>query len=80
MHHVRTAAREHFFPAQLGVAVPAGAEVAVHSVRAWMDRHAAGRKILLKLDFESAFNCIKREAVSAKNQELHEVRDAPPLS
>ncbi|CAE7316738.1 unnamed protein product [Symbiodinium sp. CCMP2592] len=65
MHHVRNAAREHFFPAQLGVAVPAGAEVAVHSVRAWMDRHAAGRKILLKLDFENAFNCIKREAVFA---------------
>ncbi|CAE7754584.1 unnamed protein product, partial [Symbiodinium necroappetens] len=33
-------------------------DVAVHAVRAWMDRHTGGRKILLKLYFENAFNCI----------------------
>ncbi|CAE7507236.1 unnamed protein product, partial [Symbiodinium pilosum] len=36
MAHVREAAREHLFPTQLGVAVPGGAEVAVHTVRAWV--------------------------------------------
>ena len=56
MAHVREAAREHLFPTQLGVAVPGGAEVAVHTVRAWVDRHRlGGRKVLVKLDFENAF-------------------------
>ena len=62
MHHVKDAAREHFFPVQLGVAVPAGIKVAVHTVRAWVDRHAgSGHNVLLKLDFENGFHCVKRD-------------------
>ena len=34
MSHVREAAREYFFSTQLGVAIPAGTEVAVHTFRA----------------------------------------------
>ena len=40
MSHARGAARDHLFPNQLAVAVPAGAEVAVHTVRGWLDRHS----------------------------------------
>ena len=66
MSHVRASAQEHFFPAQLGVAVPAGTEVAVHTVRAWMDRHSCSTgKVLLKLDFENAFNRVSRSQVLA---------------
>ena len=61
---VREAARDFFWPAQVGVAVPAGAEKAVHATRAWVDHHSwATDKVLVKLDFANAFNCIDRGAV-----------------
>ena len=63
MSHVRDAAREHFFPTQLGVAVPGGVEVAIHTVRAWIDRHSGSRKVLIKLDFANAFNSVRRQDV-----------------
>ena len=60
---MRDAAREHFFPTQLGVAVPGGVEVAIHTVRAWIDRHSGSRKVLIKLDFANAFNSVRRQDV-----------------
>ena len=49
------------WPAQVGVAVP---EKAVHATRAWVDSHNwATDKVLVKLDFANAFNCIDRGAV-----------------
>ena len=71
MESVQTAAREHFFPAQIGVAVPGGAEAAVHAVRAWTTQHAQGSsKVLVKLDFANAFNSVSRQQVlaSARSQ------------
>ena len=73
MESVRGRAREHLFPAQVGVAVPAGAEAAVHAVRAWATRHRdAANKVLLKLDFTNAFNTVSRQQV------LHHVRSQFP--
>ena len=64
MAMVKEDARAYFWPAQVGVAVPGGAEKAIHSVRAWVHRHSeAADKVLLKLDFSNAFNCVSREAV-----------------
>jgi len=64
MSQLHTSARQHFFPAQVGVAVSGGAEAAVHTVRAWLDRHSNSQnKVLLKLDFENAFNTISRDQV-----------------
>ena len=61
---VRDEARSHFYPAQLGVAVPGGVEIAIHTVRAWYDRHqGCSQKVALKLDFSNAFNTVRREAV-----------------
>ena len=61
---VRADARAHFWPAQVGVAVPGGAETAIHTVRAWTARHAGSpAKVLVKLDFRKAFNCINRQVV-----------------
>ena len=64
MQAVQADARDYFWPAQVGVAVPAGAEAAVHTVRAWVARHAAAtNKVVVKLDFRNAFNLVSREAV-----------------
>ena len=61
---VRQRAREYFWPAQVGVAVPGGGEVAVHTTRSWVERHARqADKVLLKLDFKNAFNEVSRQAV-----------------
>ena len=58
-------ARAFLWPAQLRVGVAAGAETAVHTVRAWLSRQqAAGQcKVLLKLDFRNAFNCLSRRSM-----------------
>ena len=59
MELVRADARSALFPAQVGVAVPAGSEAAVHCVRAWHERHAgAVNKVL-----ENAFNTVSRQEV-----------------
>lgn len=65
MDSVRGRAREHLLSAQVGVAVPAGAEAAVHAVRAWATRHReADNKVLLKLDFANAFNSVQTTGAS----------------
>ena len=62
-------ARQLLWPVQVGVAVPNGAEIAIHTVRAWSRRHTgSSTKVLLKLDFSNAFNSVSRAVV------LEEVR------
>ena len=64
MHLVRDDAKPYLWPAQVGVAVPSGAEAVIHVVRAWMGRHeTASGKVLVKLDFANAFNRVSRQAV-----------------
>ena len=64
LQQVRAEARSFLWPAQVGVCVPLGAEVVVHSVRGWMQRHAnTSGKVLVKLDFSNGFNTVSREAV-----------------
>lgn len=64
MQVVRSEAKAYFWPAQVGVAVPSGAEAAVHCVRSWVARHTAGtQKCLVKLDFRNAFNLVSRDVV-----------------
>lgn len=55
---------EFFIPlGQVGVAVRGGAEAAVHSVRQALAKSA--QNIVLKVDFENAFNAVDREALFA---------------
>ena len=69
MSVVREDARQLLWPVQVGVAVPNGSEIAIHTVRAWSRRHmGSSTKVLLKLDFSNAFNCVSRAVV------LEEVR------
>ncbi|CAK9061121.1 unnamed protein product [Durusdinium trenchii] len=64
MSLVREDAQSYFWPAQVGVAVPGGAEKAIHTVRAWRRRHwNSPHKVALKLDFSNAFNTVSRAAV-----------------
>ena len=70
---VRNDAQFFFWPAQVGVAVPGGAEKAIHTVRAWHRRHqTSSDKVALKLDFANAFNTVRRDAV------LSAIRDPFP--
>ena len=69
----RNDAQSFFWPAQVGVAVPGGAEKAIHTVRAWHRRHqTSSDKVALKLDFANAFNTVRRDAV------LSAIRDPFP--
>jgi len=73
MQAVRPEARDHFWPAQAGVAVPGGAEAAVHGLRAWVSRHAASHDlVVVKVDFQNAFNTVSRDVV------LQQARDKFP--
>ena len=37
--------------------------IIVHTIRQWCQRHAIdANKVILKLDFENAFNCVNRAA------------------
>ena len=64
MKIVRADAHNHFWPLQVGVAVPHGAEIAIHTVRAWLRRHrTSNAKVLVKLDFANAFNQVSRTTV-----------------
>ena len=52
------------WPLQAGVGVSGGAERVVHAVRNWAQRHAGQpHKVVLKVDFQNAFNSVDRAAV-----------------
>ena len=59
----KTAAKSKLFPHQLGVAVPGGAEAAVHAARSYCSSSflSADPILFLKIDFENAFNSIRRD-------------------
>ena len=64
LRQIRDEVRTSLWPAQVGVCVPAGAETAVHTARAWVHRHGnSAGKAVVKLDFHNAFNTISRAAV-----------------
>ena len=61
---VAEAARDRLAPLQVGVAVPGGAEAAVHVARQWFTRNQGNRdKAFAKLDLSSAFNTVNQKAV-----------------
>ena len=68
---VKEEARLHFWPAQVRVADKGGAEKAVHAVRAWTQLHAgSAQKVLVKLDFSNAFNCVRGSCPAAGLRQL----------
>ena len=60
------------YPHQLGVGTPKGVESAVHTVRAYIKNENVKDKVLLKVDFQNAFNQISRDVI------LHKVKILVP--
>jgi hypothetical protein len=58
----------YFWPIQVGCGSPLGAETAIHTLRQWCTRQTGTNKVLLKIDFSNAFNCVSRTAAL---RELH---------
>ena len=62
-----TARKESYGTKQLGYNTPRGAEVAVHSTRAFINSdQITERHVLIKVDFENAFNSVSRQAMLDK--------------
>ena len=61
-HSVVESVGTYISPFQLGSGVPFGAEAAAHSARSYLNDLPSSH-ILLKLDFENAFNTIRRDKV-----------------
>ena len=53
---------DYFAPLQLGVAASGGCEAAVHATRRFLDT-MANDDVIVKLDFNNAFNTVRRDAV-----------------
>jgi hypothetical protein len=62
---LKEASRSKLFPHQLGVAVPGGAEAIVHSARSFClsNMSSADPVLFLKIDFENAFNSVRRDSL-----------------
>ena len=60
-HSTRDATKAHLWPLQVGCGSPLGAETAIHTLRQWRERNSQTEKVLLKIDFSNAFNCISRQ-------------------
>ena len=65
---------DYLAPLQLGYGTSCGAEAAAHAARSYL-QHAQADRLLLKLDFKNAFNCLRRdkmlEAVQKVAPELY---------
>ena len=63
MFDSREFCKKEFQPNQLGVGTPKGAESAIHALRAYLENPASQDKVVLKIDFKNAFNCIRRDKI-----------------
>ena len=63
MHANKDFCTLEFSPHQLGVGCPKGAEIAVHAVRSYLQDPSSQGKVLVKIDFKNAFNCIRRDVI-----------------
>ena len=69
-HAVKEPAQTYLSPLQVGCGSKLGAEIAFHSIRRWCAQNVGSQeKVLLKVDFSNAFNCVSRTAVLAETQE-----------
>ena len=59
-----------FHSHQLGVGTALGTEIAVHSIRQYINNPDSTDKVILKVDFRNAFNCLRRDVMLSKVKEL----------
>ena len=68
-HATRDDSNQYFWPLQVGVGVKLGGEAAVHTARQWAERNAGtADKVLLKVDFQNAFNSVDRFALLSETR------------
>ena len=67
--HITERCANLFSPRQLGVGIPGGAEAAVHATRIFLDNLQPGN-ILLKIDFQNAFNTVRRDVILEEIKEV----------
>ena len=60
---------DYFTPLQLGVEVPGGCEAAVHATRRFLS-NMPDDYIIANLDFYNAFNCLHRDAMLERVNEI----------
>jgi hypothetical protein len=74
-HSVLEKANKQFLPIQMGVDTRLGSEAVVHSCRKYIASTKDSKKVLFKIDFRNAFNCIRRDKmlniVFHKFSEIH---------
>ena len=61
MKKLNTSHESLFLPLQIGVGIRSGCEGAIHSTRQYAHQDHRVPKIILKLDFENAFNTVRRD-------------------
>ena len=70
---VKTSCSEYLQPHQLGFGTPLGCENIIHSTRSFLNWNSHSNKILLKIDYKNAFNCVDRAVM------LQAIKDKFPL-
>ena len=58
---VREEIGSYLRPKQVGFNTKGGCEAAVHACRSFVRRNKKSKKIILKIDFKNAFNCVERD-------------------
>lgn len=66
---VREEIGSYLRPKQVGVNTKGGCEAAVHVCRSFIRRNKKSKKIILKIDFRNAFNCVERDVLLRTIQE-----------
>ena len=66
MHKLSNQLPDIFQPFQMGIGTPSGAEVVVHACRNYLSQENLKNQVLLKIDFSSAFNSVRRDAILFK--------------
>ena len=67
----KTKCESLFRPHQLGVGTPKGAESGAHAIRAYVENPKIMNKVVLKIDYKNAFNCISRKVIMEKVKKEH---------
>lgn len=52
---------EYLRPHLIGVNTKGGCEAAIHTCRSYVSKNRRTRKVILKIDFKNAFNCVERD-------------------
>lgn len=58
---VRDEIGQYLRPKQIGFNTKGGCEAALHTCRTFVRKNKKSKKIILKIDFKNAFNCVERD-------------------